>query len=142
MDQNTLFTQQKQTFGKQHQSKVLDHLQVINDSLNSEHPSQVYGNHSCFYPDESAQQSLKSVSQVEIQPPAILLGEGCPGGEWDSSMETDQSLEQLDRTALQHVVEKFTREVEGIEDTNQKILFRQFFAIQHKVSAEMLEREM
>lgn len=52
-----------------------DHLQVINDSLNSEHfsESNIY-----VVPDQS----------VEVHPPAIMIGDGLVG-EWDSSMEAD-----------------------------------------------------
>jgi hypothetical protein len=35
-----------------------------------------------------------------------MLGDGLCG-DWDSSLEADQSLEQLDRTELQPIVDQF-----------------------------------
>lgn len=58
----------------------------------------------------------------------MMLGEGLCG-EWDSSMEADQSLELMDRAELTRLFNQFSAEYSSINDTNQKILFKQFFSI-------------
>ena len=82
--------------------------------------------------------TVQSAAEIEVQPPAMMLGDAL-AGEWDSSFDTDQSLEHMERTDLQRVADEFNSQYQAISDTNQRILFKQFFALQHKVNADLLE---
>jgi hypothetical protein len=57
-----------------------------------------------FFAQDTARQS---VAEIEVQPPAMMLGEGLCG-EWDSSMEADQSLELMDRAELTRLFNQFS----------------------------------
>jgi hypothetical protein len=68
----------------------------------------------------------------------MMLGDGLDG-EWDSSLEMDQTLEQIDRAELTRLFHEFSAQYSQINDTNQKIIFKQFFSLQNKVNADLLE---
>ena len=80
----------------------------------------------------------RDVSKVsEIQPPALLLQDNqC---EWDSMLELDITRDGIDPTDLEMIQRQFADEYGEIRDSNQKILFRQYFAIQHKINSNLLK---
>jgi len=45
----------------------------------------------------------------------------------------------MERTDLQRVYDQFYSQFKDITDANQKIIFKQVFAIQHKISADLLD---
>ena len=96
-----------------------DHLQVINDSLNSEPVTEqsmaekrstkksrnstfdepVYGRMDNNQHTNSLENSLAGLS--EIQAPAMMLHE--IGGGWDSQLDIDQSLQNIDPVELNKI---------------------------------------
>ena len=59
--------------------------------------------------------------------------------EWDSMLEADVTRDKIDPADLEQIQKQFADQYGAIRDSNQKILFRQFFAIQHKINSNLLK---
>ena len=75
--------------------------------------------------EDKTQVDISKIS--EIQPPAVLMQDGfC---EWDSMLDADITRDKIDPHDLEVIQKQFAEQYGEIRDSNQKILFRQFFAI-------------
>ena len=88
--------------------------------------------------EDKTQVDISKIS--DIQPPAGILPDGfC---EWDSMLDADITRDKIDPHDLEVIQKKFADQYGAIRDSNQKILFRQFFALQHKINQNLLNSQM
>lgn len=71
-------------------------------------------------------------------PPAILLRAVDGSGDWDSQLEADTSVQQITTEERLRLQSQYEEHCKGLQSKDQRILFKQFFALQNRVNTSML----